>query len=152
MANLRPTRSVTANFARIMPRLVRRYFRRGRRLAKSQPSNVELHQFRIRTKHIRYIAELYAGLFPHVLKRPIKEFQEIQQILGFLQDQCMIVAYFEKRLMHVRTPARQVEYLRVLHRARMRQISLRNAFFRRWASLERSGLERKLLARIGKIR
>ena len=150
MPRLRPTRSVQVNFRRIMPRLVRRYFRRGRRLAKSQPTNRELHQFRIRTKRIRYITEVYRELFPRAVGNSVGEFRRIQQILGFLQDQCMIQAYFERRLMHVRTPARQVEYLRVLHRARVRQNWLRNAFFRRWAKLQRAGFEKKLLARIRK--
>lgn len=150
MATLRPTKSVETNFRRVVPRLLRRYFRRGRRLAQSQPPNEELHRFRIRTKRMRYVAELYQELFPRLLKDAVDEFRGIQQILGSLQDQCMVMAYFERRLMDVRTPARQVEYLRVLHRARMRQNSLRKVFFRRWARLERTGLEKNLLGGIRK--
>ncbi len=148
MARLRPTKSVESNFRTLLPRLLRRYFRRGRRVAQPQASNQELHRFRIRTKRLRYIVELYQELFPHALAKAAAEFRGIQDILGALQDQCMIVAYFERRLIHVRTLARQVEYLRVLHRARLRQNSFRNAFFRRWGRLERMGWEKQLLARI----
>ena len=148
MARLRPIKSVEINFRRVMPRLVRRYFRIGRRLVRSLPSNQQLHEFRIRTKRIRYLTEVYRELYPRAFGNALTEYRGIQQILGALQDQVMVANYFERRLMRVRTPARQVEYLRVLHRARMRQNSLRNAFFRRWARLERTGFEKKLLAGI----
>ncbi len=145
MARLRPIKSVETNFRRVMPRLVRRYFRLGRRLVRSIPSNQELHQFRIRTKRIRYITEVYHELFPRAFGNALTVYRGIQQILGSLQDQVNLAAYFERRLMQVRTPGRQVEYLRLLHRARMRQQFLRQAFFRRWRRLERTAFEKRLL-------
>ncbi len=133
-----------ADFPRVYSKLVRRYFRRGRKLVRRQAGPEELHRFRIRTKRLRYIVELYSGRRV-ALREPLKELREIQGILGNMQDQSMIVAYFEKRLMDVRTPQRQTEYMRVLHRARMRQTAFRASFFRRWGRLESQGTERKWL-------
>ena len=147
MARLRPTKSVERNCLRILPRLVRRYFKLGRRLT-PQTSNQDLHQFRIRTKRMRYITELYADLYPRPLRKSLAQFRRIQGILGGLQDQTMVIGYFEQRLMHVRTPERQTEYLRVLHRARVRQAGMREVFFQHWAELERDGFEKRLVTGI----
>ena len=144
MARLLPTKSVERNCLRILPRLVRRYFKLGRSLT-LQTSNQDMHQFRIRTKRLRYITELYANLYPRPLRASLDQFRRIQGILGGLQDQTMVIGYFEQRLMHVRTPERQTEYLRVLHRARVRQAGMREVFFQHWAELEREGFEKWLL-------
>lgn len=144
MARLRPLRTVQANCRRVLPRLLRRYFRTGRRLARGNPDFGDLHQFRIRTKRVRYVIELYAEVFPRPLRGALREFRGIQSILGKIQDQTMVIAYFEERLMHVRTTGRQTEYLRVLHRARVRQAAYRLAFFRRWRQLEHRHFQRWL--------
>jgi CHAD domain-containing protein len=151
MARLHPLRSVQANARRILPRAVRRYLRAGRRLVRRHPDFLELHQFRIRTKRLRYVFELYAEVFPRPLRGALREFRGIQGVLGQVQDQTMVIAYFEERLMHVRTPGRQTEYLRVLHRARVRQNAHRAAFFRRWNRLERIHFERRLLEGIERV-
>lgn len=151
MARLRPLRSVQSNARKVLPRVVRRYFRAGRRLIRRRPEFRELHEFRIRTKRVRYVFELYAEVFPRPLRGALREFRGIQGILGQVQDQTMVIAYFEERLMHVRTPARQAEYLRVLHRARVRQNAYRAGFFRRWNRLERIHFERRLLQGIERV-
>jgi CHAD domain-containing protein len=138
--------SVGEHFHKIYPRLVRRYFRKGSKLARRQAGPEELHRFRIRTKRLRYVAELYADLAPDHLRGTLRELRGIQEVLGSMQDQSMIVAYFERRLMDVRTPQRQTEYMRVLHRARMRQSLFREQFFRRWARLESQHTEKRWLA------
>ncbi len=152
MARLQPSARVEANVLGVLPRLVRRYFKRGRRLVRSQPSDAEMHRFRIRTKRLRYIIELYADLYPTPLRGALLVLEGIQRILGKCQDQRMVVEYFERRLIDVRTPQRQTEYLRVLHRARMRQNVFRNAFFRRWESLERVEYQRRLIAGIARAK
>ena len=134
---------------RIYAKLLRRYFRRGRKLVRRQAGPEELHRFRIRTKRLRYVIELYAGRTA-ALADALRELREIQSVLGSMQDQTMIIAYFERRLMDVRTPQRQTEYMRVLHRARMRQSAFRTSFFRRWARLESVGTERRWLAAVEK--
>ena len=63
----------------------------------------------------------------------------------------MVIAYFENRLKHVRTAGRQTEYLRVLHRARVRQGAYRSAFFRRWRQLEQRDFQRWLVDGIEKM-
>lgn len=148
MAKPRPSKPVQSNFRRILPKLLRRFFRRGRRLARTQAPNDKLHQFRIRTKRVRYTTELYEEVFARELRGALPQLKGIQQVLGALQDQAMIHAYFERRLGEVRSPLRQAEYQRVLHRARARQVVLRAAFFRRWERLEKSGFEKRLLERI----
>lgn len=148
MARIRRRDSVDANFRRLLPGLLRRYFRKGGALAGAEASNDKLHRFRIRTKRIRYVAELYGEVFQQELGRALEEFREIQQALGALQDQTMVAAYFQGRLRELRSPAFQDEYRRVLDRSLKRQQTLRTAFFRRWQRLERSGFAQRLLGRI----
>ena len=151
MARLRPLRSVQANCRRVLPRLLRRYFREGRRLLRRNPDFSELHRFRIRTKRVRYVLELYAEVYPRPLRGALAEFRAIQSALGKIQDQTMVIEYFEERLMHVRTPGRQTEYLRVLHRARVRQSAYRSAFYQRWRKLEHRHFQRWLVEGIGQM-
>jgi CHAD domain-containing protein len=136
---------VGEHFHKIYPKLVHRYFRKGGKLARRQAAPEELHRFRIGTKRLRYVTELYADLAPDHLRGTLRELRGIQEVLGSMQDQSMIVAYFERRLMDVRTPKRQTEYMRVLHRARMRQSLFREQFFRRWARLEGQRTEKRWL-------
>jgi CHAD domain-containing protein len=137
--------TVGEHFHKIYPKLVRRYFRKGGKLARRQAGPEELHRFRIRTKRLRYVTELYADLAPDHLRGTLRELRGVQEVLGGMQDQSMIVAYFERRLMDVRTPQRQTEYMRVLHRARMRQSFFREQFFRRWTRLEAQHSEKRWL-------
>jgi CHAD domain-containing protein len=150
MGRVRRGHSVEANFRRILPRLVRRYFRKGRAIARQSTPNEKLHRFRIRTKRIRYITELYEEVFEPQLRGTAAKFREIQQMLGELQDQVMLSAYFQRRLARLHAPHFMVEYRGVLERSRRRQEVLRNAFFRHWRRLEHSGFEQRLLARIKK--
>jgi CHAD domain-containing protein len=138
--------SVADHFHKIYPKLVRRYFRKGGKLVRRQAGPEELHRFRIRTKRLRYVTELYADLAPDHLRATLRELRGVQEVLGSMQDQSMIVAYFERRLMDVRTPQRQTEYMRVLHRARMRQSFFREQFFRRWTRMEGLHTEKRWLA------
>ena len=138
--------AVGEHFNKIYPKLVRRYFRKGGKLVRRQAGPEELHRFRIRTKRLRYVTELYADLSADHLRGTLRELRGIQEVLGSMQDQSMIVAYFERRLMDVRTPQRQTEYMRVLHRARMRQSFFREQFFRRWTRLEAQHVEKRWLA------
>ena len=144
----KPVKSPEAkDFPRVFSKLVRRYFRRGGKLLQRQAGPEELHRFRIKTKRFRYVIELYSHRGP-VVHGALRELRAIQGLLGNMQDQSMIIAYFERRLMDVRTPKRQTEYMRVLHRARMRQTHFRESFFRRWARLENTGVEKRWLAAV----
>src|SRR5687767_11676322 len=93
---LKPGKSVEVNFRSVAPRLYKRYFRRGRRVANLYSGVPELHRFRIRTKRIRYTSELYQRLFPAALTRAVAEFKAIQDSLGSLQDHATVAAYFEQ--------------------------------------------------------
>jgi CHAD domain-containing protein len=150
MAKVQPEKSVAENCLVILPRLIRRYFKRGRRLVRSQAADAEMHAFRIRTKRIRYVTELYADLYPRPLEEALSAFRKIQEILGDFQDQRMVVEYFERRLMDVRTPGRQTEYWRMLHRARVRQARIRQVFLQHWKRLEQRSFEKRLVGGIEK--
>ncbi len=150
MARLKPEKSVEANYRRILPKLLRRYFKRGRKSARRHTPVPELHQFRIRTKRVRYIAELYEPLFRRELLRAVQRLRELQQILGDLQDQSMILAFFERRIAVTKNSKLQAEYARLMHQARQKQKECRRAFQSKWAELERSGFENKLLEAIRK--
>ena len=148
LESAKPVKSPEAkDFPQIFSKLVRRYFRRGGKLVRRQAGPEELHRFRIKTKRLRYVIELYSGRGPAV-QAVLRELRAIQGLLGNMQDQSMIIAYFERRLMDVRTPQRQTEYMRVLHRARMRQAHFRESFFRRWTRLENTGVEKRWLASV----
>lgn len=149
MRRIRPSETVQRNFRRLMPRLLHRYFRRGHALAAdSHAPSESLHRFRIRTKRIRYITELYAEVFERELKGALQQFRDIQEVLGAHQDQAMISAYFERRLDRVKSGAFQKEYGHLLERVRKRQNSLRQDFLRRWRRLEQMRFEQRLLQRI----
>lgn len=152
MRRVRPARPVRTNFRRILPKLLRRYFRKGRALAADRrATSQQLHCFRIRTKRIRYVTELYAEVFEHDLRGALAQFRGIQQTLGAHQDQSMIAAYFEGRLRKIKSGTFKIEYRRLLERSRQRQESLRKVFFQRWRRLEQSGFEQGLLRRIKQI-
>lgn len=146
MAQVHPTESVLANFGRVLPRLVGRYFARGRRLVKNQAPNEALHRFRIRTKRVRYTLELYADLFPEAVGASLEAFQRIQQVLGELQDQRMFAARLKQQARA--DPDHSGEYEALRRAAGKKQAALRKAFFRAWKKLEKSRAERTLLRRI----
>ncbi len=149
MRRIRPSETVQVNFRRLLPRLLHRYFRRGRALAaETNATSESLHRFRIRTKRIRYITELYAEIFEQQLKAALEQFRNIQQVLGAHQDQAMISDYFGRRLERVKSRAFKREYRRLLARARRRQDILRRAFLRRWRRLEETRFEQRLVQRI----
>lgn len=151
MARLRPTRPVRDNFQRLMPRLLRRYFKIGRGLVQAQASGELLHRFRIRTKRLRYITELYDEVFPEALRGCLQQYRGIQELLGSIQDQRMLQAWLARKVTTTRVPAARIEYGRLLQQARLREAALRVQFFQRWEKLEASGFEKRILSRIKRI-
>ncbi len=149
---LQPAESVSSNFQRILPQLLRRYFQRGRRVVLARAANKKLHRFRIRTKWMRYKTELYAEVFPGALRSALPCFRRIQDLLGRLQDQCMLQLFFKRRMRVLRDPPRRAECQRVVKWSRARQKRLRRAFFCFWERLEENELESRLLARIAATR
>jgi CHAD domain-containing protein len=141
MPRLDPTESVVSNSSRVLPRLVHRYFDRGRRLVKEKPSDRRLHRFRIRTKRIRYTLELYLDLIPAIADS-LPDFQQIQQALGDLQDQYMFRAWLER---HAPGGSEHKPQQALLDAVEKKQRALRKAFFREWKKLEKSDSEKSLL-------
>jgi len=148
MARLKPNQTVEANYRRILPKLLRQYFRRGRKAARRTASISDLHRFRIRTKRVRYIAELYQPLFPAEMAAAVKQLRAIQQVLGTLQDHSMVAASFEKRLGLTTNGERRAAYEQILSRAHQGQKKCQNEFQKSWAAMEKAGLEEKLIKKI----
>ncbi len=146
MSRAHPDESVLANFRRVLPRLVHRYFSRGRRLVKQRAPDERLHRFRIRTKRLRYTLELHAEVFPAALQSSLKYFQHIQDQLGKLQDQRMFDAWLEKR--RAESAAGRTAAEALLRAVADKRKELRKAFFRGWKHLEKSGFEDALVQRI----
>jgi len=92
----RPARPVARRLLRHLARRVRGL---GARLAELSPE--ELHRLRIRTKRLRYAAELLAPLFGNEAVRTARRFAELQDVLGHLNDQAtatQLVAGLRERL------------------------------------------------------
>jgi CHAD domain-containing protein len=150
MARIRPRESVLSNLRRVLPRLLRRYFSRGTRLAKDRAPDEELHRFRIRTKCIRYTLELYSEVLPEVIGGSLKHFQRVQEQLGNLQDQRMFRAWLEARAAECPESAQQ--YHALVRVTASKRAEFRKGFFQQWKELAESGFEEKLLGRIRKAR
>ncbi|MBL8231589.1 MAG: CHAD domain-containing protein [Bryobacterales bacterium] len=82
----RPEESCLANAHRELPRFARAYFSAGRKAARKRSSFAELHEFRLATKHFRYLLELFQPLFGTRLDEPLKQLRQVQTLLGELND------------------------------------------------------------------
>ena len=150
MPVLRPDKPVAWNFRKVVAPVVRAYFRRGDRLVRPATPTKRLHRFRIRTKRVRYVLELYQEPFPGAVGRALKQLRKLQQALGGLQDQAVVERRFHELASRARRPAARAELLAVAEHAARRQRELRGEFFRHWKRLRAAGFEERLLARIAR--
>lgn len=81
-----PEAEVAENLIRFLPRLARNYYRYGRKAARKKAAADTLHQFRLRTKHFRYLLELFAPFYGKRLARPLESLRRLQTLLGELND------------------------------------------------------------------
>jgi CHAD domain-containing protein len=72
--------------ARALPRIARAYLRSGRKAAHKSGSASELHEFRLVTKHFRYLLELFGPLYGARLEPYFTKLKRIQKLLGELND------------------------------------------------------------------
>jgi len=86
----KPERSVIENATSVLPELVGKYFKAGRRAADGKQSPKELHEFRIKTKGFRYTLELVRPVYGTRLENELEPVREIQSVLGKLHDYCII--------------------------------------------------------------
>jgi len=84
-----PSRSAQENAALRLPQLAQAYFRAGRRLLETKPSNQVLHRFRIYTKRFRYTLELFRPCYGPGLDRRLEALRNMQDFLGEIND-CVV--------------------------------------------------------------
>src|SRR5688500_3767961 len=76
---------VKENAHRELPRLARKYFKRGR-VASLEKRLDKLHEFRLMTKSFRYTLELFRDVYGARLDERIKKLRRLQDVLGRLND------------------------------------------------------------------
>ncbi len=75
-----------ANARRCLPELVLSYYREGRKAAAGDAAPEALHEFRLRTKRLRYTIELFRSCYGPGLRRCLNALGHIQDRLGAISD------------------------------------------------------------------
>jgi len=78
--------SMRQNLQETMPRLVREYFKAGRKAMKPKTTWDEMHDFRLLTKRFRYTLELFRPVYGPGLDRRLESLRKLQQFLGEIND------------------------------------------------------------------
>lgn len=81
-----PEAEVAENARAVLPEMAEDYFRAGRKASKKKTTPEKLHEFRLRTKHFRYLLEFFAPLYGEKLAKPMESLRRIQTLLGELND------------------------------------------------------------------
>ena len=84
--NWKPEHSAIENGRSVLPKLVEKYFKAGRKATDGERSPDELHQFRIKTKRFRYSLELFLPAYGTRLDQELEAVRELQKVLGKLHD------------------------------------------------------------------
>ena len=74
------------NAHRELPKLAREWFTAGRAAVKPGASWVQMHRFRLATKHFRYTMELFRPLYGEALEAYLERLREVQTLLGEIND------------------------------------------------------------------
>ncbi|HUQ91804.1 MAG TPA: CHAD domain-containing protein [Bryobacteraceae bacterium] len=82
----RPDASVQENAARQLPEVVEEYAKAGRKVAHKKAKATKLHRFRLRTKHFRYLLDLFSPFYGDDVETMSKRLREIQSLLGEIND------------------------------------------------------------------
>jgi CHAD domain-containing protein len=85
-AKWQPDAPAVEEASRELPRLARAYLRAGRKAAHKSTKAPELHEFRLVTKHFRYLLELFEPLYGDRLESYLTQLKHIQKVLGELND------------------------------------------------------------------
>jgi CHAD domain-containing protein len=80
---------VQENVRRRLPKLTRKYFRRGRNALDTERSWEEIHEFRLATKRFRYTLEVFRSIYGPGIEQRLDDLKHIQKLLGDAND-CMI--------------------------------------------------------------
>jgi CHAD domain-containing protein len=94
-------RSAGDNARRHLPEFLKAWFAEGRSAARRGATEIELHNFRLRTKALRYTLELFRGCYGGELKSYLDSLRRIQDSLGAMSD-CVAT----RKLVAPKLPAR----------------------------------------------
>ncbi len=83
---LTTSRSAAENARVLLPKLLEKYFKAGRKAAEGKPSPKRLHGFRLATKQFRYSLELFRPLYGPSIERKLSALSGLQGVLGKLSD------------------------------------------------------------------
>lgn len=74
------------NTHRVLPKLVRSYFKSGRAAMRHERTWDALHEFRLESKRFRYTLELFRPLYGPEMEDRIGSLKKLQQLLGEIND------------------------------------------------------------------
>ncbi len=80
------SQSKLENARRILPKMLEDLFRAGNRAARPGASHETMHQFRLKTKRVRYTLELFEPVYGARLKPLIEWLKGLQEKLGAIND------------------------------------------------------------------
>jgi CHAD domain-containing protein len=122
-----------------LPMLIERYFQDGRALAAGKASGDELHDFRLKTKRVRYTLEFFRACYGPGLVQRLASIRKIQDLLGEISD-CATAIDLAGHLLPARSPERRKVESFLAGRA-ARQAA---AFRRYWRQVfDRTGEQRR---------
>ncbi len=86
--------TVADNAARSLPALAQDFFAAGREVVVDSVKPEQLHAFRLKTKRLRYILELFEPVYGRAMEPRLKALKQIQTVLGDLNDRHTVDALF----------------------------------------------------------
>lgn len=75
-----------ASAQRELPLFAAEYFASGRKAARKRVTPEGLHEFRLSTKHFRYLLELFSPLYGEGIDMLLDQLRAVQTLLGDLND------------------------------------------------------------------
>jgi CHAD domain-containing protein len=77
---------IEATAMRVLPRMAKEYFHRGKNAARDKAPAEELHRFRIAGKNLRYTLDLFAPLYGDSINGLQRQLKGVQALLGGIND------------------------------------------------------------------
>ena len=141
-----PAKPALDNAKRELCDFAKEYFRAGRKTARKGTSAERLHQFRLATKHFRYLLELFEPLYGKRLDGLVRQLRQVQTILGELNDFTATAALLADRKEN--TEVQQL--FQYLHEERRKK---RREFRHHWKlEFDAEGEELRWLSILGRVR
>lgn len=90
------SRSKAENARRLLPRMIEELFRAGNRAARAGASHETMHQFRLKTKRMRYTLELFEPVYGAKTEHLMDWLKGLQEKLGAIND-CAVTLQMIRR-------------------------------------------------------